>query len=73
MKIAYGNYGMPHTPPEVMVGQIADIGYDGVELCTGPSYPTAPGQLTASAREALRRAAHKLSVPARIVARSDEH
>ncbi len=25
------------------------------------------------AREALRRAAHKLSVPARIVARSDEH
>ena len=55
MKIAYGNYGMPHTPVEAMVGQLAEIGYDGVELCVGASYPTAPEELDQAERRELRR------------------
>ena len=54
MKLAYGNYGMPHTPPETMARQIAGIGYDGVELCVGPRYPTAPAQLDGAGRARLR-------------------
>lgn len=54
MKLAYGNYGMPHTPFKEMVLQIADIGYDGVELCVNARYPTSPGQLTSLERQELK-------------------
>ena len=62
MKIAYGNYGMPHTPAQTMVRQLAEIGYDGVELCVGASYPTAPGRLDQAERQALRRLLQEKSI-----------
>ena len=54
MKLGYGNYGMPHTPAETMLRQVAEIGYDGVELCVGPQYPTAPDRLGTADRRRLR-------------------
>ena len=53
MKIGYGNYGMPHTPWPEMVQVVAAIGYDGLELCVGADYPTAPEHLTATDRRNL--------------------
>ena len=57
MKIAYGNYGMPDTPYAAMLREVAAIGYDGLELCVGPGYPTAPDQLSAAQRRDLRQRA----------------
>lgn len=54
MKTAYGNYGMPHTPYPAMLREVAAIGYDGLELCVTPGYPTAPGLLDAAQRKDLR-------------------
>ncbi len=54
MKIAYGNYGMPHTPWPDMLSQVAAIGYDGLELCVTSGYPTAPDRLDATQRNDLR-------------------
>jgi inosose dehydratase len=62
MKIAYGNYGMPNTPAQTMVCQLAEIGYDGVELCVGASYPTAPGQLDPTERQELRRSLQEAGI-----------
>ena len=55
MKIAYGNYGMPDMPYAAMLRQVAAIGYDGLELCVAPGYPTAPDQLNAARRKDLRQ------------------
>lgn len=54
MKTAYGNYGMPHTPYPAMLREVAAIGYDGLELCVTPGYPTAPDRLDAAQRKDLR-------------------
>lgn len=55
MKLGYGNYGMPATPYPEMVRQVAAIGYDGVELCVGAQWPTAPANLTGADRKQLRQ------------------
>ena len=54
MKTAYGNYGMPHTPYPDMLREVAELGYDGLELCVTPGYPTAPELLDAAQRKDLR-------------------
>ena len=33
MKIAYGTYALPETPLEAAIPMLADLGYDGVEIC----------------------------------------
>ena len=62
MKTAYGNYGMPHTPYPAMLRDVAAIGYDGLELCVTPGYPTAPGRLDTAQRKDLRLRALDLTV-----------
>src|SRR5690606_24628197 len=54
MKIGYGNYGMPDTPYEQVIRQVRDIGYDGLELSVGASYPTSPDRLHAEDRKKMR-------------------
>lgn len=54
MKIAYGNYGMLQTPYATMIQQVAHIGYDGIEICTAPNYPTAPSRLDNTDRRHIR-------------------
>jgi inosose dehydratase len=55
MKLGYGNYGMPATPYAEMVRQVSTIGYDGVELCVGAQWPTAPANLDGANRKQLRQ------------------
>jgi len=54
MKIAYGTYGMPHTPGTEAVSSVARMGYDGIEIACGPAFPTHPDKLDTSARRAMR-------------------
>jgi sugar phosphate isomerase/epimerase len=37
MKFAYGTYAMPTVPLEEAIPGLADIGYDGIEICVGPN------------------------------------
>ena len=57
MKLAYGNYGMPDIHYEPMIQLVADIGYDGVEICVRDEYSTAPANLTSFDRRQMRRLA----------------
>lgn len=58
MKLAYGNYGMPQVPVLTMIDDVTAMGYDGLEWCAAPGYPTAPDQLAPRERQA---AAQKLT------------
>jgi len=71
MHIAYGNYGMPQTPYQQMIPQVAAIGYRGLEVCVAPGYPTAPEALTTSDRAALRQllATHQLQIDSLLIAK----
>ncbi len=55
MKIAYGTYGMPDLDPLDAIRTTADIGYDGIEICCGPKWPTSPDKLDAAARAAMQK------------------
>jgi sugar phosphate isomerase/epimerase len=55
MKIAYGTYGMPGMPMMEALPRLKRMGYEGVELCVGERYTTAPGKLSAADRKALRK------------------
>ncbi len=72
MKIAYGTYAMPVTPLEEALPILAELGYDGVEICIGPQHTgSLPAELTAERRRNLRGLLeqHHLGVPALFVAR----
>lgn len=72
MKIAYGTYAMPTTPLEDALPLLAEIGYEGVELCIGPQHiGSTPAELTPERRKRLRGLLeqHRLGIPALFVAR----
>ncbi len=62
MKLGYGNYGMPTTPYAEMVSQVATIGYDGLELCVGETWPTGPANLDRADRKHLRESLAKANL-----------
>ena len=62
MKIAYGTYGMPGEAVAEALPRLAEMGYDGIELCIGDRYPTAPARMDLGARHALRDLATDLDV-----------
>ncbi len=66
MKIAYGTYAMPTVPLEDALPTLARIGYDGVEICIGPTHNSMPADLDADRRAALKSllAEKNLGVPA---------
>lgn len=53
-RIAYGTYGMPKEDPKTALPRLAQIGYEGVEICVGEAYPTAPEKLSKAERRELR-------------------
>lgn len=53
MRLVYGNYGMPTVPVTTMIDDVAAMGYDGLEWCAAPGYPTAPDQLAPAARKTV--------------------
>ncbi len=54
MKIAYGTYATPMLPLDEAIRMIADIGYDGVELCISPKHNSMPDALDSTERRQLR-------------------
>ncbi len=70
MKIAYGTYAMPTVPLEEAIPALAEIGYDGVEICVGPQHiGSMPEEIAVDRRAQLRRLLeqHHLGVPALMV------
>lgn len=55
MILAYGTYGMPEIPVWEALPRLAALGYEGVELCAGERWPTAPHRLDAGDRHRLKR------------------
>jgi sugar phosphate isomerase/epimerase len=55
LSLGFSLYGMPGIGIEEALGACAGIGYDSVELCLNPGYPTEPGRLTDADRRSLRR------------------
>lgn len=53
-KIAYGTYGMPKEEPKAAIPRLAKMGYEGLEICVGEAYPTAPRKLSKETRRELR-------------------
>jgi sugar phosphate isomerase/epimerase len=51
---SFGTYGMPGLRTESALRAIAEIGYDGVELCVQPNWDAAPQKLNPTRRESLR-------------------
>jgi sugar phosphate isomerase/epimerase len=55
VKLGYGNYGMPDVEPAQLVPGLADMGYEGLEICTMRGWPTEPTVFDSQARRLLRR------------------
>jgi sugar phosphate isomerase/epimerase len=52
---ATGMYGMKSVPTREALSTLAGIGYDGVELCLIPGWPTDPAKLSSGDQAGLRR------------------
>ncbi|MDE0506839.1 MAG: sugar phosphate isomerase/epimerase [Candidatus Poribacteria bacterium] len=53
-RIAYGTYGMPEEDIRAAIPRLSEIGYEGLEICVGEAYPTAPQKLSKEKRSGLR-------------------
>jgi hydroxypyruvate isomerase len=62
MKIAYGTYATPMMPLEEALRMIADIGYDGVELCVSPRHNIMPEDMDSAQRQQLRKMLRELNL-----------
>jgi len=62
MKIAYGTYATPIMPLEKALQMIADIGYDGVELCISPKHNSMPDDLDSATRQKLKEKISELNL-----------
>lgn len=54
LKIAYGTYGMPDEEIRAAIPRLSKIGYEGLEICVGEAYPTAPQKLSKEKRSEMR-------------------
>jgi len=66
IRLAIGTYAMKALPAEEALRVIARIGYDGVEICLMPGWPTDPAKFGAQDRRQLRQSLREtgLAVPA---------
>ena len=62
--LSYGTYGLRMLSWEVAIGTIAEMGYDGVEICVMPGYPTEPAKLRPADQAALGRRLRDLGLSA---------
>src|SRR5262245_41450756 len=56
MTLGFSTYAMKSLEPVAAIEAIAKIGYDAVEICCLPDFPTDPAKLDAAARASLRKA-----------------
>ena len=71
MKIAYGTYAMPNIPLEEAVPMLAEMGYNGVEICIGSKHiGSLPDQIDQARRNRLKNLLieHNMGVPALFIA-----
>ncbi len=54
MKLGYSTWGMPKVPIDKAVKNIADIGYDGMEITVLPNYTTALEKMDAAERRRIK-------------------
>ncbi len=52
--LAIGNYGMRSLTLEESIQTVADIGFEGFELCAIPEWDSAPSRMNAQRRQAIR-------------------
>lgn len=67
MKIAYGTYAMPDVALEEAIPALAEMGYDGIEICVGNRHEDAmPANVDPARRAALKSllAANNMGLPA---------
>ena len=66
MKLGYSTWGMPTIEPEVAIPYLADLGFDGVEICVVPGYSTDLVTLTPQRRSSILDllSEHDLELPA---------
>ena len=63
MRIAYGTYAMPDLPLEQAAPLLAEIGYDGVEICVSPGHAASmPEEMDAGRRRRLRELLGRLGL-----------
>ena len=56
MKIAYGTYAMPLIRLESVIPMLAQMGYDGVEICIGSNHlESMPDKINAIRRKELKQ------------------
>ena len=70
MKIAYCTYAMPLIRLESVIPMLAQMGYDGVEICIGSNHlESMPDKINATRRKEIKQLLqhHHLSVPAFMV------
>ncbi len=67
MKIAFGTYAMPQSPLEDAIPLLAEIGYDGVEICLSPRHiGSMPAEINSERRKRIRDMLreHGMGIPA---------
>jgi inosose dehydratase len=62
MKIAFGTYGMPHTPIWEALPRLAKMGYEAVEICAAERWSTAPNKLSTADRTQIRTLIRELGL-----------
>ena len=72
MKLGYCQWGMPAVPLEQAVPRLAEMGYQGIEVCVLPGFTTELDTLDAERRRTIRRLFddHHLTITA-VAAHSD--
>jgi sugar phosphate isomerase/epimerase len=72
MKLAMGSFAMPALRLEQVIPMLAEIGYDGIEICSSPRHAgSLPDEMDALRRVACRALLqqHRLGVPAFFILR----
>lgn len=63
MRIAYGTYAAPDLPLEQAAALLAEVGYDGVEVCVSPRHADSmPEEMDTSRRRRLRELLGRLGL-----------
>src|SRR3954462_1260210 len=61
--LGLGNYGLKMYPTDEAIKLIAKLGYDSVELCLMPGWPTEPVKVPAEGRRNIRTVVAGLGLP----------
>ncbi|MDE0862854.1 MAG: sugar phosphate isomerase/epimerase [Rubripirellula sp.] len=55
LSLTFSTYGLPKHPLQKAIDEIANAGYDGIEICVAPNFNTAAEKLTPQQRKRARQ------------------